>query len=270
MYKIVRTLSEGSSLVRRGSSQLFYQYLSRLDKNGAVTLMNYGYVDLDPDARPIPLDVESESNRYCLQLYHKVASAIELSGLDVLEVGSGRGGGAAYIKRYLDPRSLTGVDYSKKAIAFCQDRHAGNGLQYMHGDAEDLPFPDTEFDAVVNVESSHCYGKMTQFLNEAHRVLRSGGHLLWADHRPPDRISSLHADIEQAGFAVIKKENISANVLAAMAVQTERNKALIDSIAPWFARKAFYHFAGIEGTSYIHQQLESGKLEYLSMVLRKN
>jgi SAM-dependent methyltransferase len=270
MYQIVRTLSEGSSFARRTTSRFFYQYISTLDKDGSITLMNYGYVDLDPEARPVNLDAKDEFNRYPLQLYHKVASAIDLRGLDVLEVGSGRGGGAAYINRHLGPRSMTGVDYSDKAVAFCQGHLAGNGLRYLHGDAEDLPFSDATFDAVVNVESSHCYGDMGRFLDEVHRVLRPGGHLLWTDHRPPDRIRALHTNIEQSGFEVVKEENISANVLAAMTVQRERNKALVDNGVAWYARRAFYHFAGVEGTSYIHRHLQSGRLAYLNMVLRRN
>jgi SAM-dependent methyltransferase len=270
VYKIVRTLSEGSSFARRTTSRLFYQYISTLDKDGIVTLMNYGYVDLDPEARQINLEAKDEFNRYPLQLYHKVASAIDLRGLDVLEVGSGRGGGAAYISHHLGPRSMTGVDYSDKAVAFCQGHLAGNGLRYLHGDAEDLPFSDTTFDAVVNVESSHCYGDMGRFLEEVHRVLRPGGYLLWTDLRPPDRIRALHTDIEQSGFEVVKEENISANVLAAMSVQRERNKTLVDNGVAWYARRAFYHFAGVEGTSYIHRLLQSGRLEYLNMVLRRN
>jgi SAM-dependent methyltransferase len=270
LYKIVRTLSEGSSIARRVTSRFFYQYLSTLDKDGIVTLMNYGYVDLDPEKRQVNLDAKDEFNRYPLQLYHKVASAIDLHGLDVLEVGSGRGGGAAYISHHLGPRSTTGVDFSDKAVAFCQSHLAGNGLRYLHGDAEDLPFPDATFDAVVNVESSHCYGDMGRFLDEVHRVLRPGGYLLWTDHRPPGQISTLRTHIEKSGFEVVKEENISANVLAAMSVQRERNKALVDSGVAWYARRAFYHFAGVEGTSYIHRQLQSGELAYLNMVLRRN
>ena len=36
-----------------------------------------------------------------------------LNGLNVLEVGSGRGGGLNYISRYLNPSSCIGVDYSE-------------------------------------------------------------------------------------------------------------------------------------------------------------
>jgi ubiquinone/menaquinone biosynthesis C-methylase UbiE len=269
MFRIARLLSVYSPHLRRWTSRFFYQYISALDKNGEVTLMNYGYVDLDPQAQPVSLDAKDEVNRYCLQLYHKVASAIDLHELDLLEVGSGRGGGAAYVKSQFGPRSMIGVDVSEKAVAFCERIHAGNGLRYLHGEAEDLPFLDETFDAVINIESSHCYGDMAQFLREVSRVLRPGGHLLWADTRPPHRLGSLFADIRQSGLDVIKKESITANVLAAMNLQRDRNRDLTDRIAPWFARKALYHFAGVEGASYIHELLQSQNLEYLHLVLRK-
>jgi ubiquinone/menaquinone biosynthesis C-methylase UbiE len=268
LYQFAGFLSAHSAHVRRITSHQFYQYLARLDRRGDVTLMNYGYTSLDPQAPPLPLDPADEPNRLCLQMYHHVASPVDLRGKDVLEVGSGRGGGASYVKRYLRPRTMTGVDYSARAVEFCQRTHRVEGLRYVHGDAESLPLDGEQFDAVVNVESSHCYGDMGRFLREAHRVLRPGGHLLWADHRPPHRIDALHRDIRRAGFAVIKEETITTNVLAALADLGKHYRALIDQGVPRLARRIFYDFAGVEGT-HIHRQLQSGALVYLHLALCK-
>jgi ubiquinone/menaquinone biosynthesis C-methylase UbiE len=162
------------------------------------------------------------------------------------------------------------MDLSANAVAFSRrHHHSGNGLRYVQGDAEDLSFSDASFDAVINIESSHCYGEMARFLREVHRVLRPGGHLLWADTLAPHQHGSLHQDIQQSGFEVVREETITPNVLAAMNLQKERNRELADRIAPWFARKVFYHFAGVEGASYIYDFLRSGRLRYLHMVLRK-
>ena len=46
----------------------------------------------------------------------------DLRDRDVLEVGSGRGGGASYISRYLQPRSMTGMDFCQEAVDLC-NRH---------------------------------------------------------------------------------------------------------------------------------------------------
>jgi hypothetical protein len=220
MFQFGRSLADRSSRFRRWSSRFFYEYASSLDKGGEITVMNYGYVALDPKAQPVSLDAKDEHNRYCIQLYHKVASAIDLRGLDVLEVGSGRGGGAAYIKSYLGPSSMTGVELAENAVTFCQ---------------------------------SYC----------------PRGHLLWADTRPLHHLDALYADIRQSGFEVIKEESITANVLAAMNLQTERNRDLTKRIVPWYFRKAFLHFGGVEGKSYIYKLLNKGELEYLHLVLRK-
>ena len=59
--------------------------------------MNYGYAPLDPQTEKLVLDDADESDRYCIQLYQHVASAVDRLGLSVLEVGSGRGGGSGYI-----------------------------------------------------------------------------------------------------------------------------------------------------------------------------
>lgn len=255
--------------LRRWLNRAFYQYIARLDRRGEVTLMNYGYVALDPDTPPLPLDPGDEPNRTCLQLYHHVAHAVDLAGRDVLEVGSGRGGGASFVKRYHKPRALTGVDYSDRAVAFCQRTHRIDGLRFVHGDAESLPLDDGSFDAVINVESSHCYGSMPRFLAEAARVLRPGGHLLWADLRPPHVTPTLLDQARAAGFEIVQQETIAPNVMAALSHQAARNRALIERIVPHFARNIFYHFAGVEGASLIEQRLKSGELTYLRLALQK-
>ena len=53
----------------------------------------------------------------------------------------------------------------------------------MHGDADNLPFADQSFDAVINIEASHCYPRLSHFLADVARVLRPGGHFLYVDAR---------------------------------------------------------------------------------------
>ena len=56
--------------------------------------MNYGYASQN---MTLELEKEDELERYPIQLYHYVASHSNVENKTVLEVGSGRGGGASYI-----------------------------------------------------------------------------------------------------------------------------------------------------------------------------
>ena len=131
----------------------------------------------------LPLAASDEPNRYGIQLYHRTATQADLSGKQVLEVSCGHGGGASYLVRTLRPASYTGLDLNADGIAFCRKRHNLPGLDFVHGDAESLPFADESFDAVINVEASHGYPDFPRFLAEVARVLRPGGHFLYADFR---------------------------------------------------------------------------------------
>ena len=110
--------------LRKRLTRGWYQFLSFMDRRVSMIFMNYGYAPPDDGATP-PLELEpgDESDRYCIQLYHRVASAVDLRGKQVLEVGSGRGGGSSYVARYLRPRLLTGMDYAARAVRFSERAH---------------------------------------------------------------------------------------------------------------------------------------------------
>jgi SAM-dependent methyltransferase len=75
---------------------------------------------------------------------------------------------------------MVGVDVSSQAVAFCRQRHDVPGLLFEVGDAGHLAFGPASFDAVPNIESSHCYGDSAAFLAEVRRVLRPDGYFLYA------------------------------------------------------------------------------------------
>ena len=111
---------------------------------------------------------------------------MDLRGKEVLEVSCGHGGGASWITRTMQPAKYTGLDLNPAGIRFCQQRHKVDGLSFVQGDAQKLPFPDNSLDAVINVEASHCYPDFPGFLVEVARVLRPGGHFLYTDFRFSD------------------------------------------------------------------------------------
>jgi len=245
-----------------------YQYLAGSYKIKDWIFMNYGYLPENPVDAP-KLNEEDEGNRYFIQLYHFVATATDVVGKAVLEVGSGRGGGASYIKRYLNAESMTGVDFSENAIKFCRERHKVKELTFQQGDAENLPFGDAAFDVIVNVESSHCYGSFEKFVDEVYRVLKPGGQLVFADLRGKDTSEELPALFTNAGLEIIEHADITKNVLAALDAFNEQKLALMQGMLSSWLRKPFQEFAGVQG-SQIYESFKSGSMVYHHYVLQKS
>ena len=258
-----------SALIRKAGIRAIYTLLHNADKEGELfRTMNYGYVDLHPDARPIDLPPSLENDRYPLQLYHYVASSAPIAGRDVLEVGCGRGGGAAYIADTFSPSSLVGLDLLPANVKFCRHRHRHPTLRFEIGDACRLPFPDASFDVVVNVESSHCYNDMGLFLQEVHRVLRPGGDFLFADFRGAPHVATLDHTIKSSGFDVLGCETINENVVVALEKDDARKRALIEAHVKRRAKPHILSFAACVGTK-VFDGIRTGAIVYLHYVLRK-
>jgi ubiquinone/menaquinone biosynthesis C-methylase UbiE len=246
----------------------WYNHMASRYEKINIKLMNYGYVNHNINTQDLQLDSCDEAERYCIQLYHHVASAISLVGLNVLEVGCGRGGGASYVKRYLNPSSLIGVDFSQSNINFCQQKYQLPGLSFELGDAEALQFADNSFDAVINVESSHCYQYTDKFFAEVNRVLRPDGHFLFADFRPQEAVKDTIQQLQQTNFALVKEENITSNVFDSMTLENKRKVEIIKAEVPTIFRGLAGYFAAAKGTP-MYEGLRTRELEYLCYALRK-
>ena len=244
----------------------WYEFLAGLHRTGDWSFMNYGYAAIPAD--PIVLDSADEANRYSVQLYHTVVNGVNLESRRVLEVGSGRGGGAAYIKRYQKPAAMVGVDFSAKAIALCNELYHIDGLSFVQGDAEDLPFDDGAFDVVINVESSHCYGSVDAFLAQVRRVLRPGGYFLYADFRDQEKLAAWRQQIGNSGLMPVSETDITANVVAALDADDERKTRLIHQLVPRPLLGAFKDFSGVKGSA-IYKEFQTGVTLYLRFVLQK-
>ena len=244
----------------------WYQYLARHYRAADWTFMNYGFND--PASR-LKLDPMDEPDRACIQLYNHVAAAVSLQGLNVLEVGSGRGGGASFIIRYLKPATLTGVDLSEEAIRFCRRTHRVPGLNFQTGDAEALPFERDLFDVVINIESSHCYPHLAAFFNEAARVLKPGGHFLYADFRSRDSVDSWRQTLTASGLTIRAETDITSAVIRGLDSDNDRKRAIIERAVPKILHNSIRDFAALRG-SKMYNAFLSGSLVYLSFVLQKS
>ena len=254
--------------------RVLYEAASAGGRVGQVTVMNYGFA-------PVGAAMESwpEVDRFGLALYEKVAGAVDLAGKDVLEVGCGRGGGASFVFERFAVRSMTGLDLARRAIKRGRARYGRPGFELLAGDAERLPFPDGAFDAVLSVETSHCYSDVDRFLAEVHRVLAPDGFLLLADLRDTAAgdggagmgagdIATLRAQLARSGFRCLEEEDLTEGVLLALALNTPAVRARVEERAPRFMRNLALTFAATEG-SPMYQRFAEGESIYARFTLQK-
>jgi ubiquinone/menaquinone biosynthesis C-methylase UbiE len=214
------------------------------------------------------LQEADEPERLYIQLYHHLAQTVDLTGLEVMEVSCGHGGGASYLKRYRQPKSMLGVDLNPWAIDFCRRHHKVKDLTFLQANAESLHFEDQTFDVILNLEASHCYGDMAQFLNQVVRLLRPGGYFLFADFRSHAGQPLLYSQLEQSGLDIVKAENITPNVLKALELASEERVVLIRQFAPRLLQSWFKRFAAVKGSG-IFNAFRTGEMVYWSYTLRK-
>lgn len=255
-------------------ARILYELIGWQFRNAtALRFMNYGFAT-DEQAPKVDLHPDDEAERYCAQLYHALAAQVDLSGKLVLDVGSGRGGGTSYVHRYFGPSQTTGCDVTRSAIAFCQRAHSGTkGLNFLRADAMNLPFEANSFHTVINVESSHCYPNRSAFFVGVFKVLKPGGHFLYADftkpgHNPADDIRQTLADLDSAGFHLRGQCDITSNILRGLDHDSERRQREIHARLPFGLRKMACLWAGVRG-SWIYEDFVSRRREYVMYTLQK-
>ena len=77
-----------------------YELLAVRVRKPEWPFMNYGYAPLTLTEPHLSLEAADEPDRLCIQLYDQAIGGTDLRDQDVLEVGSGRGGGSSYLARY--------------------------------------------------------------------------------------------------------------------------------------------------------------------------
>ena len=232
--------------------------------------MNYGFIPgVDPDyLNEILLDPSEERHRCQIQLYDHLARKVDLIGKNILEIGCGRGGGARYITRYLQPATYTGMDLIPAAVRYGAVYNEHAHCRFLAGDAEQLPFRENTFDIVINVESSHCYHPIEKFLAGVYRTLVPGGYLLITDFRDLVRLDELRRALLSCGLIMLEEKNISENVLKAIKTESPKRAEAIERNAPEYLWPILNEFGAVQG-SRIYQALEDGSAKYMTYVLQK-
>jgi SAM-dependent methyltransferase len=251
--------------LRENIFRILYWLVNKADGNADILFMNFGYSDGDKE---LSVKEQNESDRYSTQLYHHLAIETEIINKDIVDIGCGRGGGLSYIARNFSPASAIGIDLEKTAIFFCNRHYKHKCLSFLQSDAQNLNLENNSCDVVMNVESSHRYPDMQSFLGEVLRILRPYGYFLFTDFRYDHEIEDLKRELSASGMSVLKERFINKEVIAALELDDERRRDLVNKLVPKFLHKIALNFAGTIG-SETYYRFVTGKYVYFSYVLRK-
>jgi SAM-dependent methyltransferase len=226
------------------------------------TVLNYGFSS-DPENSVLPA---SDPEFYCLRLYEHTLRGASVEGSDVLEVSCGRGGGASFVTQTYRPNRMVALDFSDANVRLAQSRASHPSLEFVVGNAERLDLPDASFDVVLNIEASHLYDDRTRFFAEVFRVLRPGGQFCYTDGCWADDDCS--EDLLDAGFQLLERAEITANVLRALRRDSARREALFDAMTDRKLREEYKDWGGVVGYRAF-RRFEAGQTRYFSHRLRR-
>ena len=191
-----------------------------------------------------------------------MASPPGYRGMDILEVGSGRGGGLAFITKRHKPKFAIGIDFCRRQVDFCNKVYDDDRLCFMWGDAENITLGTNLVDRVISIESSHTYGNFANFLKGVDKVLRPSGYFVIADFLLRSDLQKYEDDLMSLGYQLKHKEDITENVTLAMKLDSTRRLMLIKSRAPKILHGLLKHFSGVEGSN-IYNKFVSGECVYM-------
>jgi ubiquinone/menaquinone biosynthesis C-methylase UbiE len=156
----------------------------------------------------------------------------------ILDVGTGTGTLAIAIGQRYPEVTVTGSDASKGMLDVARqqarrqlDRNGVRRLDFVRGDAAELPFPDATFDAVVSSFVYQLVPDRFAALREARRVLRPGGLLAivtWLAHNEafePDE--ALEDAIDEIALELDDEpdDRCSGNYVSAAAAAAQARRA---------------------------------------------
>jgi SAM-dependent methyltransferase len=103
----------------------------------------------------------------------------DVAGLDAIELGCG----TAYVSAWLARRGArpVGIDNSEAQLATARSLQQEFGLAFplLHGNAENVPYPDQSFDLAISEYGASIWCDPYKWIPEAARLLRPGGRLIF-------------------------------------------------------------------------------------------
>lgn len=125
----------------------------------------------------------------------------DMSGMRAIELGCG----TAYVSAWMARKGaeVVGIDNSARQLETARRLAVEHNieLELIHGNAEDVPYPDGSFDFAISEYGASIWADPYKWIPEAHRLLRSEGELRFLGHHPLLMVSS-----ERHGEGLVSRE----------------------------------------------------------------
>ncbi|CAF1139561.1 unnamed protein product [Adineta steineri] len=247
---------------------LWYKKISSIYTNvNELQFMNWGYADLDEH-------IDDNTGYYSKKLYEQVLANVALPDKNILEVGCGRGAGAAWCVHTYAPQSYVGIDPSRDVINLCEQIYSTiPQLSFMIADPKThLPFQNESMNVILSIETTNIFDEIEavkKFVNEITRVLSPNGYFLWCGLCNVDG-SSVLIDYLTTNDAFIIKEkvNITRNVLHALDIQRNSRADFIERYIQSADQEYCSLLAGLPGTQ-LYDNMQQEHAEYWRVVFHK-
>ncbi len=119
--------------------------------------------------------------KMCKKDYPDVLAELEKEPFEsLLDCGCGTAPMISLLYEKYPQKHYTGIDLTPKMIKLAKAKGL-QGVEFVVGDCENLPFKENTFDVIICCESFHHYPDVQMFFNSAYRVLKPGGRLILRD-----------------------------------------------------------------------------------------
>lgn len=117
----------------------------------------------------------------------KALKAFDYTPVHLLDIATGTGDFALMAYTKLKPHKITGIDIADNMLALARRKVPPHfPIEFIHADAENLPFPDSSIDAVTVAFGIRNFENLNKGLQEIYRVLEPGKKLVIIEFSMPE------------------------------------------------------------------------------------